>query len=47
MSGDEEMDKTDLADVDLGGEADNIDLHVREVIVCVKISKEPRVLNNR
>lgn len=41
MNDDEEMDKTDLADVDLGGRADDIDLHVREVIALVKPCKEP------
>lgn len=38
---DEEIDKTDLADVDLGSRADDIDLHVREVIALVKPCKEP------
>jgi hypothetical protein len=46
VSDGEEMGKIDLADVDLSGEGDNVDLHAREVIMRAKISKERRVLNN-
>jgi hypothetical protein len=45
VNGDEEMDKTRLADVDISGRADDIDLHVRELITLVKPCKEPRVLD--
>lgn len=41
VNDEKEMDKTDLADVDLGSRADDIDLHVREVIALVKPCKEP------
>jgi hypothetical protein len=41
MNDDEKMDKTDLADMDLGSRADDIDPHVREVVALVKPCKEP------